>query len=72
MAKSSPASGFGQGKGGANMDSRQVSQICKGISEWYSLNKENLKNAPEQHGIYIFRMAQSRRFGRLANQTSCI
>ena len=47
------------------MDSRQVSQICKGISEWRPFDKENLKSAPGQHGIYIFRMAQAKRFGRL-------
>jgi hypothetical protein len=54
------------------MDSKQVSQICKGISEWYPSNKESLKNAPVQHGIYIFRIAQSKRFGRLRGESDIL
>ena len=54
------------------MDSKQVSQICKGISEWHPFNKETVKSAPGQHGIYIFRMAQSKRFGRLKGESDIL
>lgn len=51
------------------MDSKQVSQICKGISEWHPFKKETVKSAPRQHGIYIFRIAQGKRFGRLKGES---
>jgi len=51
------------------MDSRQVSQICKGVSEWYPFNEESVKSAPKQYGIYIFRMAQGKRLGRLKGES---
>lgn len=54
------------------MDSRQVSQICKGISEWHPFNKETVESAPGQHGIYIFRTAQSKRFGRLKGESDIL
>lgn len=54
------------------MDSKQVSQICKGISGWHPFNKETVKSAPGQHGIYIFRMAQSKRFGRLKGESDIL
>jgi hypothetical protein len=56
-------------KGGANTDSRQVSQICKGILEWYPFNEESLKSVPKQYGIYIFRMAQGKCFRRLKGES---
>lgn len=54
------------------MDSREVAQICKGISKWYPFSKESLKDAPVQHGIYIFRSAQSKPFGRLRGQSDIL
>lgn len=57
---------------GGEMDSRQVSQILKGISEWHpfnELNEQGLKNVPEQRGIYILRMAQGKPFGRLNGES---
>ncbi len=54
------------------MDSRQVSQICKGVSEWHPFNEETVKSAPKQSGIYIFRMAQSKCFGRLEGQSDIL
>jgi len=54
------------------MDSRQVSQICKGVSEWHPFNEETVKSAPKQSGIYIFRMAQSKCFGRLKGETDIL
>ena len=54
------------------MDSKQVSQIYKGISEWHPFNKETVKSVPGQHGIYIFRMAQSKRFGRLKGESDVL
>jgi len=54
------------------MDSRQVSQICKGVSEWHPFNKETVKSAPKQSGIYIFRMAQSKCFSRLKGETDIL
>jgi len=54
------------------MDSKQVSQIYKGISEWHPFNKETVKSVPGQHGIYIFRMAQSKRFGRLKGESDIL
>ena len=51
------------------MDSGQVSQICEGISEWHPFNKESVNSAPKQYGIYIFRMAQGKRFGRLKGES---
>jgi excinuclease UvrABC nuclease subunit len=54
------------------VDSKQVSQIYKGISEWHPFNKETVKSAPEQHGIYMFRMAQSKRFGRLKGESDIL
>jgi hypothetical protein len=54
------------------MDSRAVSQICKGISKWHPFNKETVKDAPVQHGIYIFRIAQSKRFGRLKGESDIL
>lgn len=59
-------------KGGANTGSRQVSQICKGVSEWHPFNEESVKSAPEQSGIYVFRMAQSKCFGRLKGETDVL
>jgi hypothetical protein len=54
------------------MDSIQVSQICKGVSEWHLFNKETVKSASKQSGIYIFRMAQSKCFGRLKGKTDIL
>jgi len=54
------------------MDSKQVSQICKGISEWHPFNKETVKSAPGQHGIYIFRMARGECFSRLKGETDIL
>jgi hypothetical protein len=54
------------------VDSRQVSQICKGISEWHPFNKENVKSVPEQHGIYILRMARGEYFSRLKGKTDIL
>ncbi|PIX31729.1 hypothetical protein COZ60_02940 [Candidatus Bathyarchaeota archaeon CG_4_8_14_3_um_filter_42_8] len=54
------------------MDSRQVSQICKGVSEWHPFNEETVKSAPKQSGIYIFRMAQSKCFERLKGETDIL
>ena len=54
------------------MDSGQVSQICKGISEWHPFNEESVKSAPKQSGIYIFRMAQSKCFGRLKGKSDIL
>ena len=51
------------------MDSRQVSQICKGVSEWRPFNEESMKSAPKQCGIYIFRMAQGKRLERLKGES---
>jgi len=68
----SPANGFGEGKGGANTDSRQVSQICKGVSEWCPFSEESVKSAPKQYGIYIFRMAQSKCFKRLKGESDIL
>ena len=72
VTKHSPASGFGEGKGGANTNSGQVSQICKGIFEWHPFSEESVKSAPKQYGIYIFRMAQSKCFMRLKGESDIL
>ena len=54
------------------MDSRQMSQICKGVSEWHPFNEERVKSAPKQYGIYILRMAQDKRFGRLKGESDIL
>ena len=54
------------------MDSRQVSRTCKGISGWYPLNKDSLKHAPISHGIYVFRIAQGKCFGRFKGESDIL
>ena len=51
------------------MDSRQMSQICKGVSEWHPFNEKSVKSAPKQYGIYILRMAQGKPWGRLKGES---
>lgn len=51
------------------MDSKQTSQICKGLSEWQPFTKKSMRSAPKKHGIYIFRMAQGKRIPRLQGKS---
>jgi len=50
------------------MDSKQTSQICKGLSEWQPFTKKSI-SAPKKHGIYILRMAQGKRIPRLQGKS---
>jgi hypothetical protein len=54
------------------MDSRLVSQICKGFSGWYPFNEESMQSVPKQHGIYVFRMAQGECFKRLKGESDIL
>ncbi len=54
------------------MDSRQVSQLCKGVSEWHPFNEETVKSAPKRSGTYIFRVTQSKCFGRLKGESDIL
>jgi hypothetical protein len=37
--------------------------------EWHPFNKENVRGAPEQYGIYVFRIARGERFRRLKGES---
>ena len=51
------------------MDSKQISQIYKELSEWQPFTKKSMKSAPKEPGIYIFRMAQGKRISRLQGKS---
>ena len=51
------------------MDSTQLSLGRTGFSRWYLFNEKVVQNAPKQRGVYVFRKAGSKRFGRLQGQS---
>lgn len=53
------------------MDSKQTSQICKGLSEWQPFTEKSI-SAPKKHGIYILRMAQGKRIPRLQGKSDIL
>ena len=54
------------------MDSTQLILFSKGFSDWSPFNEKGVKNAPEQHGVYILRKAGGQRFGRLQGQSDIL
>lgn len=54
------------------MNSTHLSQFEKQFSKWYPFNKQGIKNAPGQPGVYVIRTAQSQRFGRLKGESDIL
>ena len=51
------------------MDSTQLSLARTEFSRWYPFNEKAVKNAPKQRGVYVFRKAGGKHFGRLQGQS---
>jgi len=54
------------------LESKQSSLMLEGLSEWHPLNEDIIKNAPKQHGIYMFRMANGRYICRLRGKSDIL
>lgn len=54
------------------MDSSELRHILVKLSEWFPFSEDYIKNAPQQHGIYIIRMANGQRFGRLNGESDIL
>ena len=52
------------------MDSSNLSKL--GFSQWYPFNKQNLKNAPPETGVYVLRKCGGELFGRLNGQSDIL
>jgi hypothetical protein len=52
------------------MDSSKLSSF--GFSSWYPFSKENLRKAPEEIGVYVFRKAKAEMFGRLNGKSDIL
>lgn len=51
------------------MNSRELGQLKKKFSEWYSFNDEIVKEAPKQPGVYVFRKAGGQSFPRVRGKS---
>jgi len=54
------------------MDSKQLSFMLEGLSEWHPFNEDTVKNAPKQKGIYVLRMANGRYICRLRGKSDIL
>jgi excinuclease UvrABC nuclease subunit len=54
------------------MDSAQVRINNKGLSDWFKFDEQLLRLAPEQSGVYIFRHAGAKMFGRLRGESDIL
>jgi hypothetical protein len=54
------------------MDSTQLKQSGKQFSDWYTFDKQIIKNVPKDIGVYVIRKAGGRRFGRLRGKSDIL
>lgn len=54
------------------MDSAQVGICINGLSDWFSFDENTAKQAPSQGGVYVFRNAGAKTFGRLRGQSDIL
>jgi len=54
------------------MDSAQVRRNINGLSDWFSFDEQIVKQAPDRNGVYVFRRAGAKNFGRLQGQSDIL
>jgi len=55
-----------------NMDSAQLKKIVGGLSEWSAFDKTVLGKVPAQKGVYVIRLADARKIGRLQGESDIL
>ncbi len=55
-----------------NMDSAQLKKTIGGLSEWSAFDKTVLGRVPAQKGVYVIRLANARKIGRLKGESDIL